>query len=164
MSYTKKDYESDNGMLTSVWGPPMWHFLHTMSFNYPVKPTDKDKHIYMNFIKNLGDILPCKYCRENFKKNMKEHPINIEDMKNRKTFSMYIYKLHNVINTMLGKENKLSYNEVRMIYEHFRSRCNKTVKRCITPKKGIKKTKCVINIVPFNSKTKTFNISKKCNN
>ena len=24
--YRKKDYESDSGMLTTVWGPSMWHF------------------------------------------------------------------------------------------------------------------------------------------
>ena len=41
--FTKEDYKSGDGMLTSVWGPPMWHFLHTMSFNYPVNPTAEDK-------------------------------------------------------------------------------------------------------------------------
>ena len=37
--YSLNDYNSGDGMLTSVWGPGMWHVLHTMSFNYPVKPT-----------------------------------------------------------------------------------------------------------------------------
>ena len=32
-TYTKKDYNSNEGMLTSVWGPGMWHFLHIISFN-----------------------------------------------------------------------------------------------------------------------------------
>ena len=41
--YTKKHYQSGDGMVTSVWGPPLWHYLHTMSFNYPVKPTPADK-------------------------------------------------------------------------------------------------------------------------
>ena len=30
-------------MLTSVWGPGMWHYLHTMSFIYPTNPTKQDK-------------------------------------------------------------------------------------------------------------------------
>ena len=38
--YTKKDYNANDGMITSVWGPALWHFLHTMSFNYPVNPTN----------------------------------------------------------------------------------------------------------------------------
>ena len=35
-TYTKKHFSSGDGMLTSVWGPPLWHYLHVMSFNYPV--------------------------------------------------------------------------------------------------------------------------------
>ena len=35
-TFSGKDYMSGDGMLTTVWGPAMWHFLHTMSFNYPV--------------------------------------------------------------------------------------------------------------------------------
>ena len=47
--FSKEHYNSDNGMLTSVWGPPLWHFLHTTSFNYPIKPTKADKIHYKNF-------------------------------------------------------------------------------------------------------------------
>ena len=68
-TFTKKDYNSGDGMLTSVWGPAQWHFLHTMSFNYPVSPTPEDKKHYMEYMKNLQYVLPCKYCRENLKKN-----------------------------------------------------------------------------------------------
>ena len=35
-TFKKKDYRSGDGMLTSVWGPSMWHYMHTMSFNYPL--------------------------------------------------------------------------------------------------------------------------------
>ena len=49
-TYTKKHYQSGDGMETSVRGPPLWHYLHTMSFNYPVKPTPADKRNYKNFI------------------------------------------------------------------------------------------------------------------
>ena len=42
-TYRKKDFSSGDGMLTSVWGPSLWHYLHTMSFNYPVNPTKQDK-------------------------------------------------------------------------------------------------------------------------
>jgi hypothetical protein len=60
-AFTKKDFNSGDGMLTTVWGPSMWHFLHTMSFNYPVEPTPDQKRHYMDFILNLRNILPCKY-------------------------------------------------------------------------------------------------------
>ena len=47
--FKKKDYYSGDGMMTAIWGPSMWHFLHTMSFNYPIKPTDDDKKNYKEF-------------------------------------------------------------------------------------------------------------------
>ena len=44
-TFKKKDFISGDGMLTTVWGPSMWHYLHTMSFNYPINPTPQDKKI-----------------------------------------------------------------------------------------------------------------------
>ena len=96
--FTKKDYESKDGMLTSIWGPSMWHYLHTISFNYPMNPTDKDKKQYKKFIYSLGHTLPCKYCRINYNKNLSMHPLTVKDLKNRNTFSRYIYHLHNIVN------------------------------------------------------------------
>jgi len=73
--FNGKDYNSGDGFLTSVWGPPMWHFLHTMSFNYPINPTEKDKTHYKNFVLSLRNILPCKYCRINLTNNLKKKPL-----------------------------------------------------------------------------------------
>ncbi len=86
------DYHSGDGMMTSVWGPPMWHVLHTISFNYPVEPTKDQKKHYYKFYKNLINILPCKYCRENLKKNLKTHKLNKDVMKNRESLSRWVYK------------------------------------------------------------------------
>ena len=36
--FSKKHYLSGDGMMTLIWGPNLWHYLHTISFNYPVKP------------------------------------------------------------------------------------------------------------------------------
>ena len=115
-------------MVTSVWGPPLWHYLHTMSFNYPVKPTPEDKKYYKKFIINLRYVLPCRYCRENLTKNFKALPLNAAAMKNRKSFSMWVFKLHELVNTMLGKKSGLRYCDVRERYEHFRSRCTEDKK------------------------------------
>jgi hypothetical protein len=189
--FQKKDYESSDGMLTYVWGPSLWHSLHTMSFNYPVKPTCEDKKNYMDFVKSLKSVLPCRYCRENLTRNLKETNFNISDMESRDTFSKYMFNLHNHINTMLGKKNILTYEEVRERYENFRSRCAKKQKKikkfkmagannkklsannkkcmktiekengCTTPLQGIK-SKCVIRIVPKTKKIKTFHMDPKC--
>ena len=31
--FKKNDYYSGDGFLTSTWGTPLWHSIHTMSFN-----------------------------------------------------------------------------------------------------------------------------------
>ena len=176
--FTKKHYNSGDGMITSIWGPSMWHYLHTISFNYPVKPTSFDKKKYKEFILNLQYTLPCKYCRINLTKNFKIHPLKSCHMKDRDSFSRYIYTLLEIVNKMLNKKSGLTYCQVRERYEHFRSRCtkdevkkklfkfkkNKTRKKekgCTEPLYG-KKAKCVLNIVPQSRKVKSLNIDKKC--
>lgn len=172
--FTKKQYNSGDGMLTSVWGPSMWHYLHIMSFNYPVEPTKENKHYYKQFVKNLQYTLPCKYCRINLKNNFKAHPIKDCHMKNRESFSRYVYELHELVNKMLNKKSGLKYCDVRERYEHFRARCsnenpkifkfNKTKKKekgCTEPLYG-KKAKCIIKIVPHEKKCKTLEIDNKC--
>ena len=178
-TFKKKDFLSGDGMLTTIWGPSMWHFLHTMSFNYPVKPSKEDKKHYRDFILSLQYILPCKYCRKNLKTNLRGNPLTMSDMESRDTFSRYIYKLHETVNKLLGKKSGLSYCDVRERYEHFRSRCTqdtpkiltlstaKTLKNkpkekgCTEPLYG-KKAKCVIKIVPQEEKCQTLQIDKKC--
>ena len=128
-TYIKKDYNSNDGMLTSVWGPPAWHFLHTISFNYPTKPTKQDKINYRKFIFSLQYVLPCGHCRKNFKKNIKSLPLTMKDLKNRQHFSLWVYKLHEKVNKMLGKKSGLTFKDVRERYEHFRSRCTQEKKK-----------------------------------
>lgn len=181
-AFTKKDFHSGDGMLTTVWGPSMWHFLHTMSFNYPVEPTPADKKHYMDFILNLRNVLPCKYCRMNLTNNLATRPIRMCHMESRDTFSRFIYDLHETVNRLLGKNSGLSYCDVRERYEHFRSRCtqdapkvfnfksfygknksetDKHEKGCTEPLYG-KKAKCVISIVPQEVKVPTFSVDDQC--
>ena len=110
-------------------------------------------------------------------------------MKNRDTFSKWLYKLHNHINKMLGKNSSVSYCDIRDRYEHFRQRCltNKTQKGGKQNKRKRKKSKLkkrqsggkvkekgctkslygvksmsVINIIPRRKGIKTLKISPKC--
>lgn len=188
-TYNQQDYSSGDGMLTTVWGPSVWMFLHTMSFNYPVEPTEEDKKHYRDFVLSLKYVLPCKYCRMNLIKNFEQLPLTMSDMKNRETFSKYIYELHELVNRMLQKKSNLTYDDVRERYEHFRARCtldvtekkkavknttrkhntknntknNRKIKEkgCTEPLYG-KKSKCVLKIVPQDTKTETFQMDKKC--
>ena len=129
--YSNEDYNSNDGMLVSVWGPSAWHLLHTISFNYPVKPTEQDKNHYRDYVLSLQYVLPCGKCRKNLVKNFQKLPLTMKAMENRDTFSRYVYDLHEVVNKMLNKKSGLTYEAVRERYEHFRARCvkNKTKKR-----------------------------------
>lgn len=131
-TFNKDDYNSNDGMLTAIWGPSLWHVLHTMSFNYPVEPTIEDKHKYMEFIRDLRYVLPCGKCRKNLRKNFRDLPLHLSDMKSRDSFSNYVYRLHEKVNKMLGKESGLTYDMVRERYEHFRARCAKTLEEVHT--------------------------------
>jgi hypothetical protein len=123
-------------------------------------------------------------------------PLTWKCMENRDKFSMYIYKLHELINKMLDKTSGLSYNDVRERYEHFRARCSKSIKEfekeqmeqeekekkeqeekekkeqeekekkekekgCTEPLYG-EKSKCILKIVPQDTKCETFSINEKC--
>ena len=166
-TYNKNDYNSGDGMLTTVWGPGMWHFLHTMSFNYPVEPTKEQKKQYRDFIMSLVNVLPCKYCRINLAKNLKTLPLKYSHMENRDTFSRYVYNLHELVNKMLKKTSGLTYDNVRERYEHFRARCSTpavkttTEKGCTESLYG-EKAKCVLKIVPQTRKCNTFQMDDKC--
>jgi hypothetical protein len=165
-------YESNNGMMTYIWGPATWHLLHCISFNYPVHPTPEDKKHYSAFVRNLQHVLPCGKCRKNLVKNFKKLPLEEKDMVSRESFSKYIFNLHEVINTMLGKKSGLTYEEVRDTYEQFRARCapshrkgkmiagkpgNRTrrEKGCTVPYSG-KPKKCILKIVPRTMKCASF--------
>jgi hypothetical protein len=173
--YSEKDYQSNDGMLTTVWGPSMWHYLHTMSFNYPVKPKCYEKERYRNFVLSLKYVLPCGKCRKNLCNNFQKLPLKMSHMNSRATFSKYIYDLHELINTMLNKKSGLSYEQVKERYEHFRSRCTKSIKNgvkrktlkkhkengCTEPLYG-EKSKGVLRIVPQSEKCESLEVDEKC--
>ena len=182
--FADKDFLSGDGFLTTVWGPPLWHYLHTMSFNYPVHPTCADKRNYRAFILGLQHVLPCKYCRTNLKTNFKNHPLRACHLASRDAFSRYVYELHEIINKLLGKTSGLSYCDVRERYEHFRARCtddpnprmakaipttkNKTKKGnhkkekgCTEPLYGMH-SKCVLKIVPQDAAAESLSIDQQC--
>jgi hypothetical protein len=174
--FTDRDFNSGNGMQSSIFGPNLWFNLHLISFNYPVNPTDADKKHYKDFLLNWEFTLPCVYCRTNFKKNLEMAGFCDDVMSNRYTFSYFIYDLHNCVNDMLGKNIKISYEEVRNKFENFRSRCSekertielKQIEKKVKKEKGCNsslygtKSKSIIKIVPLTSKISSLTIDPKC--
>lgn len=131
-------YYTINIMNTNKWGPPMWKSLHAISFGYPVKPTHEQKKSYMTFFLSVGDVLPCSFCRVSYKKYIYSHPTILDDsiMASRYTLTKWLFDIHNRINEKLGVTYDVTYKDVVMYYESYRSG-NRKGKACGTKKKMI---------------------------
>jgi hypothetical protein len=154
-----------NGMMTKVWGPAGWLFLHCVSFGYPHQ-IDINKHEdrlkaqnYKNFFNLIGEILPCRYCRESYLEFIKEHPID-PHLISREKLTKWFYNIHNKINHKLGvpKCEIPTYAEVAAEYEQYRAKCKKTTenervknasKGCVRPADGTPK-RCIVKVVSCN--------------
>ena len=172
----------DNGMMTKIWGPPGWLFLHSISFGYPYlidknnKEDLRKRDEYKNFFLYIGKVFPCRYCRESYEEFIKEIPID-HFLSSREDLCYWLYIIHNKVNNKLGvpKCDIPTFDDIQLKYETFRAKCQKTTNKerdnnlkkkckrdlssngCIIPKDGVLK-KCEINIITSNSK-KSINIT-----
>ena len=110
-------------MNVNKWGPAGWELLHSMAFNYPLEPMDENKKIYSNFFKSIGDILPCKYCRESYNIYYKYIPID-DFLDSREGVSYWLYRIHQLINEKIFKNN-IPFEDVVIKYENMRAKCGK---------------------------------------
>jgi hypothetical protein len=174
MPKTRRDvaaYSGGNGMLTGIWGPPLWHTLHTISFNYPVAPCVSTKNDYRQFVLSLRHVLPCGKCRDNLSKNLEAVPLTDTDLESRDAFSRWMHRFHDHVNVMLGKPRGPGYEEIRERYEAFRAKCSsskktkskrsKKEKGCTRAMRG-RKSKCVMRIVPYDDACVTFKVDSRC--
>ena len=117
----KKD--DDNGLNTKIWGPKLWFSLHCIAHGYPLKPTDEIKKKYFDFFTLVGDIMPCFYCRDSYKKfiTTPNTALTLETMDARDNLCQWLYRLHNRVNEKLHKKYHVSYETVNKYYESFRA-------------------------------------------
>lgn len=147
------DLNSAQGFSTKVWGPLLWTFLHMVSFNYPCEPSPEVQRKYYNFMRSLGDVLPCGVCRRNYPHNLEQLRFGMHCMRSRATFSAFIHDLH-----MLVSEGRFQTppNEVRRNFELFRATC--------TGEEGCTNRRCAIvqTVIPPEDVTSSFILSEKC--
>jgi len=159
----------NNGMISRIWGPPGWLFLHCVTMGYPEfinnNPRSKRylehqerKKSTESFFILLGDVLPCGACRKSYKEFMIEHPI-YSHLNSRRELARWFYDIHNLVNDKLDvplSERPESFEEFYTRYEKFRSKCGS--KRCAKPTDGIAK-KSVIRIIGKDGKDYCINAS-----
>ena len=110
--------ESKQGFKPSFWGPHAWVFLHTVSLNY----NPKHKAKYRSFFTKLGNVLPCKKCRENYKMHLKKYPMNEKVMKTRRSFAKWLFEIHNQTSKLLKKSYTKTFTQTMKKYEKHRSK------------------------------------------
>ena len=128
--------DSGNGLITSIWGPHAWEFIHSVAFGYPISPSEEQKKNYKDFFIKMGDILPCGYCRTSFKQFITENQDTVIDdnvMKSRENLTKWTFNLHNAINNKLGHNYGETYEEMCFKYESYRAKCSKTANGCVMP-------------------------------
>ena len=101
----------NNGMMTKIWGPAGWLFLHCVTYGYPLNPENNDiqngipvgktRQNYKDFFLRIGDVLPCKYCRDSYKKFIITDPIT-PNLNNRNLLTKWLWRIHNRVNEKLG--------------------------------------------------------------
>ena len=154
----------DNGLMTRLWGPSGWLFLHCVTFGYPFKiDPNNPEHLekqndYYRFFYYLGKVLPCKYCRNSYMDFFSSNS-PMSKLGSRKELAKWLYDVHNLVNDKLGVPQceRPSFEEIEDRYQSFRAACkpltteqrnDKAGKGCVAPAEG-KPKRSVIKVVEY---------------
>jgi hypothetical protein len=149
----------NNGLITKIWGPPMWDTLHSISFGYPINPSKEQKVWYYNYYSNIMNVLPCKFCRQSVAQFVQEPEtkLDMSIFKNRDSLTRWVYRLHQRVNKKLGVDYGVTFEDIRDKYESRRAKCptKKEVKKLEKEKKPKGCT------MPLNLKANSYQIANK---
>jgi len=106
------------GIDTRFFGPSAWRLFHYIAFHSKNPQT---------FLKNIGEILPCKFCRESTKRFISE--MSVRGTLEPTDPGKWLYDLHNRVNNKLRTQcaddpNVVnpgpdpSFEEVKKMYDH----------------------------------------------
>jgi hypothetical protein len=112
-------------MQVNEWGPGMWKSLHCITFNASEILNNDDRLRYENYFISLGEILPCKYCRESYKIYLVMFPIE-KYSDTRHGLVLWLYLIHALVNNKINKPNE-PFKDTIYRYENMRAKCS-TVK------------------------------------
>ena len=98
-----------------------------------MEPTDEQKKDFKTWLTLLGSVMPCKYCRESYKKHIQEPKLQLSDsvMANRVTLIKWAYDLKNTVNEATGTIYALTFDDFVEKYESYRARCVETDDGCL---------------------------------
>lgn len=99
-----------------VWGPILWKKLHTITFKYPkvINPKNPDdvrlKKRVRKLFMDLKNTIPCKACRESYRRYIQELPID-GNLNSREKLSFWLYRIHNKVNAKLRRQESEDFRK-----------------------------------------------------
>lgn len=90
--------------MTAIWGPMAWMTLHSISTIYPNNPTQTDKQILQNYLKNFEETITCDKCKHHFESMLRSYSTVHPDWNSSK-FKLFVMicRMHNQVNIKLDK-------------------------------------------------------------
>jgi len=102
-------------MNSSIWGPPLHRGLFFIAAGYDLNETPKSvkDRQYKEFFRSLGEVLPCKFCRESYGKFFEA--LNIDRYLKMPSCGLirFYYDMRELIN------NKLKNQEHKALHEEY---------------------------------------------
>jgi hypothetical protein len=104
----------------SLWGPPIWFFIHIITYNYPLQPTPDLMDITKVFIESFPYQLPCEVCRTHAIGYItsKTKCVDLAVTTRDELFSFFV-EMHNYVNRRTNKR-EMSIDEATRIYSKFK--------------------------------------------
>lgn len=118
-------YGTQINLNASCWGSILWTTLEIVVAGYPEKNVSPQmKSEYRNFFYSIGNVLPCDFCRNHYRQNMKKFPID-PYLGSRRDLAQWLYALHNQVNKLTGKTSPPpSFEKVFTKFDVIRTTCD----------------------------------------
>ena len=90
-------------MSPEIWGRHLWFAIHFIALDYPDSPTAEHVEQYKLFFENLGAVIPCYKCSQNYQRHLQEMPLTMAALANKDALFAWTVALHNIVNKETGK-------------------------------------------------------------
>jgi len=96
----------------TFWGPSAWCTIHVAAASYK----KENRLSFQKFITSLPYLLPCEYCREHLKSNLRTIEITDLSLENNNQLFMWSYFLHDLVNKQLKKRPSPQFQVAKDYY------------------------------------------------
>ena len=115
----------------NIWGPGAWLFIHSITLNYPEKPSINEQMHMKNFIYSLSYLLPCEVCKYHYSKKI--HKLNINNIvKNKSDLINMFINIHNEVNLQSNKRTYLYNEAINEITQKYNEKKENNTNQCST--------------------------------